>query len=83
MAWTTNTDGWMSRKRRDGGTDYRILMRDMGRTNFAGASKRYAEVWHSADGSVLARSQYGYVRRFDSVDEAKKYVGPAEKSVDV
>ena len=76
MAWTTEPDGWESRKLRDGGTDYRMLAYDTGRPQFSGAAKRFAWVYVLADGTVLSKSAAGFSRRHATLQDAKDAVAP-------
>ena len=74
--WTTYLDGWQSRTDASGTVEYRYLMQDTGKPAYAGAARRYATVSRHPDGSVYGRSQYGYMRRYASVEAAKAAIGP-------
>jgi ribosomal protein S28E/S33 len=64
-------DGWETLQRRNGSFDYRRLVSDTGRPNYNGAAKRYAMLSTTAAGRVIVRNSSGYVRIYDTIEEAK------------
>lgn len=71
--WVADGDnGWEVSKRPSGGADYRRLI--IGAES-NGAIKRYAYVYKTPDGGVLAASPY-YSGHHASVDDAKEAVAP-------
>lgn len=74
---TDGADGWeLHKERRDGSRDHRKLMHDSGGgPRFAGSPKRYAWVYEHADGEVYGRSHHGMMRKYPSVEHAKRELG--------
>lgn len=69
--WYHVGGGWQLRKGKEPGTtEYRRSV-EVHRP----ALRQYARIWVHADGQVYGQSEQGYMRRFDTVQEAQERLG--------